>query len=305
MKASTPIGLQGLFWYFPTSARDKKWGIYVTTVGKTHVAARKPYPPAGHPGAYDYTWDGGRVLSVHAVIYISRGRGWIDFGPDRRRQTVQAGHVIILFPGLWHRYRPDPAVGWDENWVAFDGEIARRWIDECGFTPGQPILKARNEETLLGMFTRLIEIGQESPVAFQQLMCAQVHGILARLYSDEQKALGGGDLATAIVMDAQARMQKAFTKDLDVQALAREAKVGYSWFRHAFVRQTGFSPHQYILELRLARARDLLVNSKMKIKQIAVSCGFDDEHYFSRIFAAKTGMTALEWRVQAQQKSVN
>jgi AraC-like DNA-binding protein len=299
MKASKPEGLQGLFWYYPASDRDKNWGVYVTSVGTTHVAPRKPYPPPGHPGCYDYKWERGRVLPVYAVVYISRGRGWIDLKPKGRRRRLEAGHVIMLFPGTWHRYMPDPAVGWDEHWVAFDGEMARQWIKESSFSPEQPVLKSRDEEAFMGMFARLIEIGQQSPAAQQQIMAAQVHGILATLYSEQQTALGGGDLATAVVKAAQARMRKSFTSDVDEQQLARESKVGYSWFRHAFVRQTGFSPHQYILELRLARSRDLLARSRLKIKEIATMSGFADEHYFSRIFKAKTGLTANQWRSQA------
>jgi AraC-like DNA-binding protein len=301
MKASTPVGLQGLFWYYPASTRDKNWGIYVTSVGTTHVTAHKPYPPAGHPGCYDYKWERGRILPVYAVVYISRGRGWIDLNSKKKhRRNLQAGNVILLFPGMWHRYCPDPEVGWDEHWVAFDGKVAGRWIKECGFSPHEPVLKSRNEETFRGMFANLIEIGQRSPVAFQQLMAGQVHSILATLYSEQQTAVGGGDPAIVVVKAAQARMRNGITSDLDVQQLARESKVGYSWFRHAFVQQTGFSPHQYIVELRLARARALLTQTNLRVKEIAVQSGFKDEHYFSRIFKSKAGQAPGQWRLRAR-----
>jgi AraC-like DNA-binding protein len=299
LRASTPTGLKGLFWYFPASPRDRNWGLYVTTVGTTHVAAHKPYPPTNHPGCYDYKWETGRVLPVYATVYISKGRGWIDLAPKGPRRPIEAGHVILLFPGMWHRYWPDPAVGWDENWAAFDGELAERWMKECSFSPSQPILKSRNEEALLGMFTHLIEIAQQGPAALQQLMAAQVHSILATLYSEQQTELGG-DLAPAVLRTAQARMRDEFACDLDMRQLARELNVSYSWFRHAFVQQTGFSPHQYLVELRLAHARSLLAQSSLKIKEIATQSGFPDEHYFSRHFKAKAGLTANEWRLQAQ-----
>jgi hypothetical protein len=53
IKPSLPGGLKGRFWYFPASDRDKNWGIYVTTVGVTHVAPHEAYPPTGHPKPYD------------------------------------------------------------------------------------------------------------------------------------------------------------------------------------------------------------------------------------------------------------
>ena len=175
-------------------------------------------------------------------------------------------------------------------------------MKQCSFSPARPVLEARNEEVLLRMFTRLLETAQQNPPALQQLMAAQVHAILAALYSEQQTPLDGGDLATSVIQAAQARMQDEFVSNLDVQQLARELKVSYGWFRHAFLQQTGFSPHQYIVELRLARARALMAQSSLKIKEIADLSGFVDEHYFSRIFKARVGSTPHEWRAQARKK---
>jgi AraC-like DNA-binding protein len=302
MKPSTPGGLKGLFWCFPASVRDKDWGVYVTTIGMTHVAPHQSYPPTGHPKPYDYQFAQGRVLPVYAVVYISRGRGWLDLRRTERH-LVQAGNVMLLFPGVWHRYNPDPEVGWDEHWVAFSGTVAKRWMKQCSFSPDQPVLKARNEELLMGQFARLIETAQQNPAALQQLMAAQTHFILATLYSEQQTDLGGGDVANSVIQTAQARMQAEFASDLNVQQLARELNVGYRWFRHVFVQQTGFSPHQYIVELRLARARALLAQSPLKIKEIAGLSGFVNEHYFSRIFKTRVGLTPHEWQAQARSES--
>jgi len=301
LKPSVPGGLKGLFWCFPASVRDKNWGIYVTTIGMTHVAPHQSYPPTGHPKPYEYQMEEGRILPVYAIVYISRGRGWLDLRRAKRR-LVQAGDVILLFPGVWHRYWPDPEVGWDEHWVAYKGTLAKRWMKQCSFSPDQPVLKARNEKALLGMFARLIETGQQSPAALQQIMAAQTHSILAELFSEQQTALGGGDLAASVMQAAQARMQAEFASKLDVQQIARELNVGYRWFRHAFVQQTGFSPHQYIVELRLARARSLLTQSPLKIKEIAGLSGFVNEHYFSRIFKARIGLPPHEWQARARNE---
>jgi AraC-like DNA-binding protein len=302
IKPVVPGGLKGLFWCFPASVRDKEWGIYVTTIGLTHVAPHQSYPPTGHPKPYDYQWEEGRRLPFYAVVYISRGRGWLDLERMERR-PVQAGNVILLFPGVWHRYGPDREVGWDEHWVAFSGTVAKRWMKQCSFSPDQPVLKARNEEVLMGMFARLIETAQQNPAALQQLMAAQTHVFLATLYSEQQTVLGGGDVANSAIQAAQARMQAEFASDLNVQQLARELNVGYRWFRHAFVQQTGFSPHQYIVELRLARARALLAQSPLKIKEIAGLSGFANEHYFSRIFKTRVGLSPQEWQAQARSES--
>jgi transcriptional regulator GlxA family with amidase domain len=97
-------------------------------------------------------------------------------------------------------------------------------------------------------------------------------------------------------------MQAEFSCNFDGKQLARQLKVGYRWFRHVFGQQTGFSPRQNILELRLAHARTLLAQSALKIKEIADLSGFVNEHYFSRIFKARAGLTPNEWRALARSE---
>jgi transcriptional regulator GlxA family with amidase domain len=64
---------------------------------------------------------------------------------------------------------------------------------------------------------------------------------------------------------------------------------------------TGLAPHQYLLEMRLVRARNLLVGTNLSIKGIAVQTGFEDEHYFSRLFRQKLNVTPSQWRSRSQK----
>ena len=88
---------------------------------------------------------------------------------------------------------------------------------------------------------------------------------------------------------------------LDMERLAQELGVGYSSFRTSFTRHTGLGPHQYLLELRLLRARNLLEEAEFSVKEIAVQTGFADEHYFSRLFRQKLKLTPSQWRSRRRQ----
>jgi AraC-like DNA-binding protein len=86
-----------------------------------------------------------------------------------------------------------------------------------------------------------------------------------------------------------------------MKVLAQELKVSYSWFRHTFTAHTGLSPHQYLLELRLVRARSLLAETELSVKEIASQTGFEDELYFSRLFRQKLNLTPSQWRSRSRQ----
>ena len=85
------------------------------------------------------------------------------------------------------------------------------------------------------------------------------------------------------------------------EQLAQELGVSYSWLRHTFTAHTGLSPHQYLLEFRLVRARNLLTESELTIKEIATQTGFEDELYFSRLFRQKLALTPSQWRSRSRR----
>ncbi|HTI98079.1 MAG TPA: AraC family transcriptional regulator [Dongiaceae bacterium] len=287
--------------YFPASVRDRKWGWYVTTVGESRIAAGQAYPPGGHPKGYQFDWSRGRVLDCHALVYISRGRGIFE-SKRSSEHAVEAGQVMVLFPGIWHRYRPDPETGWEEHWLGFDGDIIRRWVKHGFFTPRSPVFKTNQEDRWLALFSELITVVKLDRPALQQVMAGFTAQMLGLLYAGHQAGVSGGGQALLIVQQAIARMRSDMGSGLDAPLLARELNISYSSFRHTFQQHTGSSPHQYLLELRLARARNLLEQTSCSIKEIAQQAGFEDEHYFCRFFKQKTGVTPGQWRAQLQAK---
>jgi AraC-like DNA-binding protein len=291
---------QSFYRYLPTSERDKKWGLYVTTAGESKIPPKTEYPPRGHPKGYDFNWARGRVLHEFALIYISRGSGTFECGKNFQCR-ITPGAVMVLFPDVWHRYSPNRETGWDEHWVGFDGEIARRWVRHGFLSLNHPVLKAGDEDMLLVLFTAILSAIRNNHPAMQQALGGVTCHIVSALYSAQQRAsLSLDSRAQSAIEKALTRIQTDFESDLDMRSLAQELGVSYSWFRSTFARQTGLSPHQYILQLRLARARNLLTNTDHAVKEIAANSGFQDEFYFSRIFRQRIGFTPSEWRARSR-----
>jgi AraC-like DNA-binding protein len=291
----------GFSQYFPVSVRDRKWGWHVTTAGETKILPGQLYPSPGHPKGYNFDWTKGRVLDTHVLVYISRGRGIFE-SRQSTRQEINAGQVIFLFPGVWHSYRPEAETGWDEHWVGFDGDVARRWVKNKFFTPRSPVFNPGQEEKWLALFTELVAVIKLNHPALQQIMAGFTAQMLGMLYSRQQAGLAGDDQALLIVQKAIIKMQAETGREANAQALARELNVSYSKFRHTFQEHTGSSPHQYLLELRVVRARNLLTQTTQSVKEIAQQMGFDDVHYFCRLFKMKTGLTPGQWRSRSMRQ---
>ena len=105
--------------YPSANAQDEKWGLVCTTVGTQNVKPHAPYPVAIHPTDYNFT-NNGRVLDEYQLVYITEGEGFFQ-SSSCEMTRVEAGTILLLFPGERHLYYPNPDTGWNEMWVGFRG----------------------------------------------------------------------------------------------------------------------------------------------------------------------------------------
>jgi AraC-like DNA-binding protein len=285
---------QTFYRYFPVAKRDRDWGLYITTVGASQFGPGVSYPPSGHPKQYSSV-SVGRSLPEYHIVYISAGSGWFR-AAGLPEQKIEAGHVMLLFPGVRHSYAPSTATGWNEHWVGFDGDLPRQLMRRGFFKRSHPVLHVGNEERLLALFNDMIEATHENRPALQQILAAITTNILAQLYSGLQSKREADEPGLKAIQEAVVRMRESAETPLNIPELARELKVSYRSFRRAFARHTGLSPQKYLLEIRLARARTLLAQSSLSIKEIALRIGFEDAQYFCRYFHKKIGMVPTAYR---------
>ncbi|MEH3148056.1 MAG: AraC family transcriptional regulator [Methylobacterium frigidaeris] len=66
-----------------------------------------------------------------------------------------------------------------------------------------------------------------------------------------------------------------------------------------FKASFGVPPHRYVVERRIARARDLLAGGRESLAGIALACGFASQSHFTRSFRQATGVTPAAWRREA------
>ena len=289
------------FRYLPVSAADRRWGLYATTAGRSSCVPGDPYPPASHPGTYDVLrfWERGRALSEFQVVYITRGQGTIETAA-RGVQALRAGQSFLLFPNEWHRYRPEPQVGWDEHWLGFDGEYAERLLQSRVISPDKPVFEVGADTDLMAAFARAIDLVKLEPPGFQQTLAALVLEVLGRIDTAQRLSQAPDQGLRALVREARLLLAERLDEAIDLAELARHLGVSYSALRRAFKLQTGFSLHEYQLDLRVGEAKKLLEGGPLPIKTLADHLGFRSAYYFSRLFKKKTGLSPEAWRHQSQ-----
>lgn len=297
----TKISLESFRKYFTDiqltdlESTGPNWGVNVQTVGhSTHLPGRD-YPDPEHPSTHVFQWENGRRLQEFQLVYVAKGRGVYE-GEDTALTGVEAGTIILLFPGVWHRYKPLQETGWEEFWVGFDGHFAEYLMRQDCFDPQRPLISVGFSAEFLDIFQRLIDVLKYEGVAFRQLSSCLVIQMLGLVYSSALMKNQSRLRQEQIVQAVRFGIHENWEQTLDFQAIAQAQNISYEWLRKAFKKVTGTSPGQYLLNLKIEKTGQMLRETSLTISEIASKTGFESEFYFSKIFKKKTGLSPSIWR---------
>jgi len=287
------------FRYLPVLPSQKKWGLSLTDCGYTVIEPGTAYPPPRHPDAYQFDWKTGRKLDEYQVVYITAGSGVFE-AQGVRRQIVEAGDIFFLFPGVWHRYTPDPKTGWTEHWLGFTGDLAKRFLSPPFVSPAKPVLQIGVDERLRQCFVGLVDEIIRNPAGTPFSSAGELIKILG-IVQELVQGVGVNRELSMVIREAQNRILRQAASPISFEKMASELGVGYTSFRHRFKQQTGMSPSQFQSSIRINRSKDLLASTDLSISEVAVACGFETVYYFSRSFSQKTGLTPSAFRANSKR----
>jgi AraC-like DNA-binding protein len=288
--------MKDYFVYLPKNPANSIWGCVATAVGFTNVLPNKPYPPNQHPLDHYFDWRGARVLQSFQVILISAGSGVFECAAMHGVHSVKPGTVIVLFPGIWHRYRPVTKTGWVEHWIECRGPVFEQAAQTGLIQPKNSLLSVESIDEFNDCFERCHSFARIDALANQDLLSTLGLHLLAILGHLSRGERGFTRAIDDIVQRAHMLISLRCHERLDMHGLANELGVGYSNLRHSFRARIGMSPQQYYLNARVQKVKDLLVNSTKSVKEIARILGFESPAYLSKQFKERIGESPSGWR---------
>lgn len=230
-----------------------------------------------------------RQLSFHAVNYILGGRGRFRDSRTPERE-VGPGTVFFLYPGLDHCYDPLPGTTWKEYWVLFDGAEAERRFGPL--LPATSFHQPGLIPELEWAFEELDEYAREQRAETPLLCAMSLHRILGLIFRRLREHPAPVEPVVAAAVSAM--QQQIARPTAGLSQLARDYGVSYETFRKKFRQQTGRSPHDYFLNLKINAAKNLLLHGR-NVKEAAAELGFADQYYFSRLFKRHSDLSPSQF----------
>ncbi len=288
--------------YLPVHEQDENWSLMVRTAGFQSIMPNSIYPTEGHSLDYSFNYQNGRILDEFQMIYITKGSGTFE-SSGYKSVSIGEGTVFFLFPGEWHRFRPEQSTGWDSYWIGFKGRFAENLVSNGYLSLNKPVVKVGYNEEIVSLYRRILEAGNEERAGYQQYISGIVIHLLGYIYyRAKDNHFEDKDIVQKIDK-ARVLIREQINENISPEAIAKELVMTYSWFRRLFRQYTGLAPAQYIAQLRLQRAKELLATTSRSVKEIAVEMNYDSVDYFSTQFKRQTKMTPTQYRKSCLWKS--
>lgn len=237
------------------------------------------------------------------LVYVVRGVcEYEEEGGLKRRLT--AGDMMVIVPGMRHRYGAAPGEEWDEQYLRCEGPLIHLWQREGLVSLGDS-------------FWRLL------PVDYWVQRMVDVIGQVDSPDPEESLAQLGRLQILLADMRVARRSQSPYPEDRlwlnqarrllevsegqprpELEVAAETLGCDYASFRRRFTQLAGVAPARYRLQSQIDLARSLIMRRLgISNKELASACGFADEYHFSKQFKHVMGRSPKAYRNQSARDS--
>jgi AraC family transcriptional regulator len=219
------------------------------------------------------------------------------FSPYKKHPNAITACLPGIRPATRKRSTHEVIVGalGSEFMRGMEAELERR---PCGTPHGLYGADDPDLRNLLLLLFRESETGGLSGTLYAESLIAALAARLLYVTHFEKLPANGRmrPLPPRLLRRVVELMQADLSGNLDLATLAAES--GYSWahFLCKFRAATGQTPHQYLLELRLAKAQALIARGRMRLIDIAAACGFSSHAHLTTAFQSRFGLPPSAYR---------
>lgn len=224
------------------------------------------------------------------LIYVEKGTMLLRY--DGKMQRAVHGDFIFLDCDMLHEYATEE--GCECLWCHFDGLAARSFYRNIAERLGN-VFSLPDAYKVVTKLQLIMDIFKNGRTVREPLLSKYLNDILTifLLYVPSTDILR--DYA-GMAEDTITYINEHFAEDISIDTLAGRAGISPYHFIRIFKKETGFTPHEYIINTRMATARYLLKNTKLPIKAICFQTGFSSESVFCSAFKKKHSMTPAQYR---------
>ena len=238
------------------------------------------------------------IIDHYKLFFTMDGFGTLEIGTQSFE--IPPGTGFVIPPNVVASYKPHIEGQWQYFWITFSGKNADIYLNRANLSKEQPVFSIEDTEGFQTHFRDLFHSISHSKSmdlkalsAFYRLMSMIIDGNAVEYKNDDHITQQDYYLNQGIEF-----IQTNYTRHLQIEEIANYVSVDRKYLYQIFKNKLKQSPKQYLIDLRMKRAIDLLKSSDISIRQVANSIGYSDPFLFSKMFKKKTGLSPTDYRQQ-------
>ena len=230
------------------------------------------------------------MRETYGLFLVTAGKG--IFIIDGIEYPVKRGNSVMLFPYSSISVKAYPNIMFEYKWVELTGFEIAVMISRTNFSKSRPVAPEIPVESLFQYFD-VCDDNSDTVYA----ACRTNGKVLILLSYYIQYYPSRKSTETDYIMQARDYIERNFRQvSCTVKSVADKVQLDRTYLYRLFKEETGFSVIEYINNCRIGRACTMLNNTDVQIKDVALSVGFSDQLYFSKVFRKLKGITPTEYR---------
>lgn len=228
--------------------------------------------------------------------------GSVNYTLEDNTHQLKDGALMVFNPGVYHQEVLTAGVHVSElhigiNKLALKG-LCPSFILPCGTSPLIHLVKYSNE---FGSCINQIIVEQEKrepgyELVLKTLVMKLLIILLREIYTleegtDSYKFSFESSEKSTIVSTILAYIKEHYNEEISLDKLSKNTYLSPVYLSKIFKEETGDSPINYLINIRLDKAKELLEEGALSIKAIAKSVGYTDAYYFSKLFKKHFGFS--------------
>ena len=189
---------------------------------------------------------------------------------------------------------------WKLDWIHFDGNtmstIYDKYIERCG----GPCFKATDISAIENVYSTIFDMATTYSYVQDMELMSQLSLLLTTLMKQCWKKSSKTQIEVAKKRwgDVKSYIDNNYRKSMDIEELASKFSINKYYLVRSFKEVYGYTINQYITNLRITAAKELLRFKDYNMTEISYMVGYNDSAYFSRVFTKEVGIPPLKFRKQ-------
>ncbi|MGG1516818.1 AraC family transcriptional regulator [Paenibacillus oryzisoli] len=229
-----------------------------------------------------------------AAVYIAGGSGVfrINQGPV---QQVESGSLFFFRPGAEYEYGPNPGGYWDEYYFSFEGTRINEWLQSWITDADRVTFVGKEDGSQIGRIELIFQLMESGSPANIDRASLLVESLIFEFMLRAEATTESPTKAQQVIKLIE-ELNHAIYQSFDPREFAKRHHISVSTLRRIVNDYSGYPLGTYIHRMKMAEAKNILLNTDKAVKEIALELGYQDVFYFSRIFKKYVGVAPQIFR---------